>query len=290
MKAITPEAVFEEVVLNWGSKHADSKLSDLWEHDRSYLLWAANLGKSPCYWPPTPDIVARIKIAYLFAQGHAEEGERLFAEFQRWSAISMRGEGLSELPRPGREKCAEIISRCNLLAGHSDLDGIYSVVIAMKLGGALEGGKMKGAFGSLKLLRYGHKSLEDYTQALAVDEEDTTVIIDFAAHPAAALTLRPPHYCAAVLGAGFSDATGIYEPSMPSCPRLLATFCGLSVSEEILSGCDRVDGAIYKNVEETIDLSNPFVALEAALSLMSAALLLKRWFIWLRTTSIPARS
>ena len=53
MKAITPEAVFEEVVLNWGSKHADSKLSDLWEHDRSYLLWAANLGKSPCDRPPT---------------------------------------------------------------------------------------------------------------------------------------------------------------------------------------------------------------------------------------------
>ncbi len=263
----TPQELFGDTTLGWGNKYAEAKLVDIWDNDRQYLLWSANLTKNPCERPPAADVVARVRIAYLFSQGKTEEGEALFREFQRWEALALRGEALDGLERPSREECCALLSRCTILAGHSDLDGIFSLAIAMARGGALERGKMRGAFSRLRLLRYGFRSLEDYTQLLAAEPDDVLVIIDFAAHPKAALTLD--HHVTALqyweLGA--PAPVGVFEPSMPSCPRLLATFCGLSVPEEILCGCDLVDGALYASVEQAHDLDNPFVALEAALSL-----------------------
>lgn len=264
---ITPSDVFEDLILGWGNKFSDAKLVDVWEHDRQYLLWAANLTKKPCDRPPPSDIVARIRIANLYSLGKTDEAEQLFQDFRRWEALALRGEGLEELHRPTREECLQTLSACTVLAGHSDLDGIYSLAIAIAKGGALESGKMKGAFSRVRLLRYGFRSLDEYTQHLAFDQNDTLVIIDFAAHPKAALTLD--HHVTALQHWALGDPppVGVFEASMPSCPRLLATFCGISVGEDILCGCDLIDGALYESVEQAHDLTNPFVALEGALSL-----------------------
>ena len=207
-----------------------------------------------------------VRIAHLVTSGEEDEAKRLLKSFQQWKELTQQGLGLGNLPRPSRTQCMKTMQNCTLLGCHWDLDGMYSAAIAICLGGALEGGKIRGAFGRLRLFRYGFRSLDEYTEALGAGKDETTVIIDYAAHPQAALTLDHHMTSLSYWELGAPIPTGIYEPSMPSCPRLLATFCGLEVSEEVLCGCDLVDGALYANVAQASDLSHPFVALEYALS------------------------
>jgi hypothetical protein len=266
LSALSVATIFGDAALDTG-KHAGRKLQDIWQDDRNYLLWCANLAKNSCTYPPPRFKVELIRIAHLFESGQEDEAQRLFSQVHRWRELTEEGTGMSSLPRPSRERCMELIGSSTLLGGHADLDGIYSLAIAMHIGGALEHGKMKGAFSRLRLFRYGFRNLQDYTQSLAATADDRVVIIDYSAHPDAALNLDHHTTSLSYWDLGSPLPVGIYEPSMPSCPRLLATFCGLNVAEEILSGCDMVDGALYPDVERTSDLNNPFIALEYALSL-----------------------
>lgn len=267
VEALTPEIIFGETLLAWGKEHAERRMIDVWREKRDYLLWAANLTPRKCASPPSPAKVELIRVAQMLLSGEAAEAATKYREVLEWQRIAELGEGLETLPRPSRDECLDIIARCTLLGGHHDLDGIFSLAIAMAKGGALEGGKMRGAFFRLRLFRYGFRNLGEYTYALAPQESDTIVIIDYAAHPRAELTLDHHVTSLSYWELGAPLPRGIFEPSMPSCPRLLATFCGLDVDESILSGCDMIDGALYANVEQASDLTNPFVALELALSL-----------------------
>jgi len=266
-KRLSPENIFGDLVLGWGKEHAHKKIVDVWYEKQEYLLWAANLSKNKCSSPPGRAIVELIRIAHLAESGEQEQAQEYFEKHRRWQALSEEGRGLEDLPRPSREDCLRIIQQCTILGGHHDLDGIYSLAAAIARGGALEYGKRKGAFSRLRLFRYGFRNIQDYTQALAADPDDIIVIIDYAAHPQASLTLDHHVTSLSYWEPGTDIPCGVFAPSMPSCPRLLATFCGLQIEEEILTGCDMIDGALYTSVEQAADLANPFVALELALSL-----------------------
>ncbi|MFN8389490.1 MAG: hypothetical protein U0136_04290 [Bdellovibrionota bacterium] len=263
---LTVERVLGDYRLDSG-KYSGKPLIQIWAEDRNYLLWSANLAKNPCTYPPPRLKVELIKIANLIESGEHEKAVELYRDLKHWIDLTENGVGLSELPRPSREECMAIISSCTILGGHADLDGIYSLAIAMHAGGALEHGRMKGAFARLRLFRYGFRQLLDYTNAIGADKDDTVVVIDFSAHPQAALNLDHHTTSLCYWDLGSPLPVGVYEPSMPSCPRLLATFCGLKLDEDLLCGCDMVDGALYSSVEQTTDFTNPYVALEHCLSL-----------------------
>ena len=264
---LTPEEIFGEIILGWGKEHAHKRVIDVWYQNPDYLRWAANLQKNRCTSPPDRSTVELIKIAHVASLGDDGEAMRLFEQHRQWRELAEEGVGLDSLPRPTREDCLRIISNCTVLGGHCDLDGIYSLAIAMARGGALEHGKRKGAFSRLRLFRYGFRNAQEYWQAIGATAEDVVVIIDFMAHPQATLTLDHHVTSLSFWEPGTDLPCGIFEPSMPSCPRLLATLCGLQVDEEILTGCDMIDGALYTSVEQAADLSNPFVALELGLTL-----------------------
>ncbi len=264
---LTPQEIFGDMVLGWGREHSQKRIVDVWAENPDYLRWAANLSKNKCASPPPRPIVEMIRIAHYAGSGEGDRAAELFSQFQTWRNLAEEGIGLEELPRPTRADCHRILSNCTVLGGHHDLDGIYSLAIAIARGGALEYGKRRGAFSRLRLFRYGFRNILDYTQALAAAADDVVVIVDYAAHPQAALTLDHHVTSLSYWEPGTDLPCGIFAPTMPSCPRLLATYCGLEVPEEVLTGCDMVDGALYRSVEQAADLTNPFVALELALSL-----------------------
>lgn len=267
-------AIFGELTLDWGNKYPTMSLAEIWRNDRDYLFWAANLipNKQHNYRLPKFQETL-IRAAHSILRAEPAESETLRQELERWLALTQRGDGLDGLARPTPKECRALLGECTVLGGHSDLDGIYSVAIAIALGGALSkvrkdgGAKTSGMFGKLRLFRYGFNTVTDYRSAVGARDGDAVVVIDFAALPGAVLNLDHHATCLSFWELGTELPTGVFDTAMPSCPRLLATHCGLKISEEILSGCDLVDGAQYTTVEQTIDLSNPFVALEHALSL-----------------------
>ena len=267
-------AVFGDFTLDWGNKYPAKTLAEIWRIDRDYLFWAANLipNKQHNYRLPKFQETL-IRAAHSIMHAEAAEGAKLREDLERWLALTQQGDGLDTLQRPTPRQCRDLLTECTVLGGHSDLDGVYSVAIAISLGGALSkvrkdgGAKTSGMFGKLRLFRYGFNTLQDYRSAVGARDGDAVVVIDFAALPGAALNLDHHATCLSFWELGTTIPTGIFDTSMPSCPRLLGTHCGLKISEDILSGCDLVDGAQYSTVDQTIDLSNPFVALEHALSL-----------------------
>lgn len=266
-------ALFGDTILEWGNKYPTAPLIEIWASDRDYLLWAANVSdKKHSYRMPKLQETL-IRGAHAITCSSAEEGRRIYENLQRWIALTQRGEGLDTLPRPTPRQCAEIFGKSTLIGGHCDLDGIYGVALAIARGGALSctvrdgAPRTSGMFGKLRLFRYGFNGVADFRSAVAPREGDVTVIIDYCALPDAALTLDHHATCLSYWEYDAPLPPGIYDTTMPSCPRLLATHCGIKAPEELLMGCDLVDGAQYSTVEQTIDLTNPYVALEHALSL-----------------------
>ena len=289
LQTLSSEIIFGEQVLDTG-KHAGKRLQQIWLEDRNYLLWSANLAKNPCTYPPPRYKVELVKIAHLLESGDEKGARKLLNELHAWQQLTEEGIGLSDLPRPSKKECLEIISSCNLLGGHCDLDGIYSLASAICSGGALGGPKAKNAFSRLRLFRYGFRHIQDYSQAIGMNDKDTLVVIDFSAHPQAALNLDHHTTSLSYWELGAPIPKGIYESSMPSCPRLLSTYCGLDIAEDILTGCDMVDGAMYKNVEQTTDLKNPYVALEHALSLDVSDIVAKKVVLTLAENNLDPLS
>ncbi len=266
---LTIQRVFGLTALAWGKKYPSSSLQEVWEKDPEYLLWACNLlgpGRKGCDSPPPPLQRNLIAIAHLLSTGRQAEAEGAYAELSRWQALSQDGIGLSDLARPTPEECRKTLEQATLLGGHGDLDGIYSLAIAINRGKALAAGRGQPGFGRLRIFRYGFQNLHEYSANLRASSSDVTVIIDFSAHPSAALNLDHHTTSLSYWEIGTTPPRGIFEPSMPSCPRLLGTLCGLDVPEPIMSGTDLIDGALYQNVVQASDLSNPFVALELCLS------------------------
>ncbi len=273
----TLDKIFLDTTLSWGNKHPrDTLLRDLWENDRDYLLWAANLKTDKPNKYSLPRYQSSLVALALEISGlSAEESEAKLNELQRWRILSREGTGLSSLSRPTRDDCRNIIARCNLLGVHGDLDGIFSGASAICYGGALEGGKLPGGFHRVRLFRYGFRSLADYSDAFFTgksasgrtsnENETCSVVIDFAAHPHASLNLDHHTTALSFWEFGTDIPVGIFDPKFPSCPRLLADCCGLPIPEPVLAGCDMVDGARYASIGETSTLDNPFVALEYAL-------------------------
>ncbi len=263
---LTIEEIFSDTPIAWGRKHPrEKRLMDIWKEDRGYLFWACGLGdkgkKSDV--PPPPIQRNLIHIAALIEGGKNEEAEKLYRIFTHWRALSQEGTGLNEIPRPSAEDCRGILANTTLLCGHSDLDGIYSLAIAINRGGALRNSfSGKIPFSRIRLFNYGFRNLADYTTAIGAAPDDTTVIIDFSAHPEATLNLDHHATSLSYWELGTPIPLGVYDTDCPSCPRLLSKHCGLDIPEDILTSCDMVDGAKYPNVAAASDLSNPFVALE----------------------------
>ena len=265
--------VFGATSIRYGNKYDhNTPLIEIWQKDRDYLLFAANLtskkNNARPIGSPQADL---IRVAAELTFGDKAEAAKLYSQYSSWYRHAHLGEGLDELPRPTAKDCRRIFAETTILAGHFDLDGLYSVASTIALGGALGGpsggdpARQGAIFSRLRLLRYGANQLQEFSQMLGARAGEVVVIIDFAAHPQAALTLDHHATCLKFWELGTDLPCGIYDIGMPSCPRLLATHCGLQIPEPILSGCDMVDGAQYVNVEQTIDLSNPFVAFELAL-------------------------
>lgn len=265
---LTVHDVFRDTTVDWGKKYSpDTPLSKIWEQDKEYLLWACNLKQGrPCDNPPGPVVRALVEIAFDLGEGRKDQAVKKFAAYDEWYQISQVGEGLEKLPRPSQAECLNILERCSLLGGHGDLDGLYSMAIAIAHGKALISSSKKIPYSKLRIFRYGFRNLEEYTAGLERAANDVLVIIDFSAHPDAALTLDHHATCLSFWPKDTAVPVGIYDTTMPSCPRLLATHCGFSLASELLTGCDMIDGAMYTSIEQTTDLSNPFVALELALT------------------------
>lgn len=290
---LTFEKIFRDTTVDWGKKYApNTRLLDIWLKDREYLLWACNLKKGkPCDNPPGAVVRALVQIAHELASGKEDYASQQFSSFEQWFKVSQLGEGLEELPRPSRDECLSIIARCSLLGGHSDLDGLYSMAIAIAKGGALKSvSKNSIPHSRLRIFRYSFKNLEEYSIALDASKNDTTVIIDFSAHPLAHLTLDHHATCLSFWPPHSPLPPGIYDTSIPSCPRLLETYCAFGLDAELLSGCDMIDGARYSSVEQTTDLSNPFVALELALTVDVSDVIAKKVVITLAENNLDPYS
>lgn len=278
----TLQIIFQDTTLGWGSKHPrESLLVDIWKSDRDYLLWAANLKPDKPNKHPLPTYQASlVSLAFELPGLGEEERTQKLSALTTWRALARNGDGLNDLPRPSVRDCQNIISRCNILGAHGDLDGIYSAASAIAVGGALDGGSLPGAFHRLRLFRYGFRSLAEYTEAVFEgtenDNEPCSVIIDFAAHPQATLNLDHHATALSYWEFGTERPSGVFDTRFPSCPSLLAKCCGLDIPDEILSGCDMVDGAKYPRLEDSSDLRNPFVALEFALGVDVSDLVAKK--------------
>lgn len=295
---LTAREVFGAIAVRYGNKYDHATpLYEIWQKDRDYLLFAANLtAKKNNARPIGSPQVDLIRVASELTFGDKTEAAKRYAQFSSWYRHAHLGEGLDELPRPTAKDCKRIFAETTVLAGHFDLDGIYSVASAIAIGGALGGptggdaARQGALFSRLRLLRYGANQLQEFTQMLNARAGEVVVVIDFAAHPQAALTLDHHATCLKFWELGSDLPCGIYDITMPSCPRLLATHCGLAIPEPILSGCDMVDGAQYMNVEQTTDLSNPFVALELALQVDVSEPIAKKAVITLADNELDPQS
>lgn len=277
MATVSIEQLFGDGVLTWGRKHPrGTPLTEVWRRDPDYLIWSANLVDGrPADLNLPPAVKYQISVALLILRGRSAEAEAEFARYKQWHDLSQAGIGLSELKRPTRDECKTAIGRATLLGGHSDLDGIFSLALLLSAGDALGYSREKPRGDRIRLLGYGIRSREDYDAALGIpsgdrtgrDEDKSIVIVDFAAHPQAALNLDHHATTLSFWEPGTPIPVGIYETTMPSCPRLLSTFCGLEAPSEMLSGCDMIDGALYTSIEDTVDLKNPFVALNYCFSI-----------------------
>ncbi|GEM_PF-5228763 len=260
--------VFRDITLPWGQKHFNRKLTEIWQTDPDYLAWACNVsGSKPrgAHESAPPSGICRlVKIVAGLERGEHEKAEIDFKSYLAWSELSQKGVGLDQLPRPAPESCRETLASCNVLGGHNDLDGLYSLAIAILHGGALGGPNLASAEG-IRILNYHFIKLAHYTTGLSLKPGDRLVVIDFAAHPAAELTFDHHSTCLSFWEEGTPIPKGIFDTSIPSCPRLLATYCDFDIEEEVLAGCDRVDGAIYPNLAAALDLTDPFVAMEYCL-------------------------
>lgn len=265
---LTIEAVLSGKKLLWGRKHPKEDLFVLWNKDRDYLYWAsgAKSGKRPE--PPMPKAQETlIRVAHMISAGEQSAAEDLYRDFSEWYQLAVEGEGLEKLPRPTPAKCKELLAKATIIGGHFDLDGIYSVAAAILKGGALGSIEPDLRATRVKLFRYNLRNIDEYTSLLGVNSKETAVVIDFAAHPNAALNLDHHTTCLSYWNLGAELPVGVFEPSMPSCPRLLANYCEMDIPEDVLTGCDMVDGARYPDLAAANSLSNPFVALEGMLSL-----------------------
>ena len=295
MAKLSAEILFGDGTLTWGRKHPrGTPLADVWKRDRDYLVWSANLVEGrPSDLAIPPAVRHQIAIALRLAQSKHAEAEAMFDQYEKWEALSQQGIGLSDLPRPGREECRRLIAGATMLGGHSDLDGIYSLAALLACGGALgfsnetSSPKEKPRGEKIRLLGYAIRSREDYDTTLNLssrggtaeaeaEKDDSIVIVDFAAHPKAVLNLDHHATTLSFWELGTPVPAGVYETTMPSCPRLLASFCGLEIPSEILSGCDMIDGALYTSIDDTTDLKNPFVALNYCFSVEASDVVLRQ--------------
>ncbi len=261
---ISAKELFGETTLAWGKKYPSERLADIWGKDKSYLLWACGLTGSGSKMPdvPPPSFQRKlVELALELERGNQTQVLERLNSLRNWQRLAQEGVGLSDLPRPTTAQCQEAISQATVLAGHSDLDGLLSLAIAIAFGGAL-GGASKAIPGQIRILNYVYRNLNDFTNALALQGSDKAIIIDFAAHPRAAMTFDHHATCLSFWEEGTEIPKGIYDTSMPSCPRLLATYAGYPVPEPVLTGSDRVDGAIYSSPQETTNLDDPFVLFE----------------------------
>lgn len=278
---LTYEQVFGQEVLTWGKKHPGRPtLLSIWRSDPDYLIWGANLKKgSPCPSPLPSKHRALVTIAGLIFKKQFDDAARMFEEFQRWSELTEDGRGLETLPRPTSDECREAFEALTILGGHSDLDGIMSMALIVHQTPSLRSRYSdQELMRRIRVLRYGFRELKDYSAALDLPtspldggEPPTTlesvVIVDFAAHPAAALTLDHHVTCLSYWELGSAPPRGIFDPSIPSCPRLLSIYTGLKAPEEILQSCDMIDGARYSSLDQALELDNPFISLECCLSI-----------------------
>ena len=285
--------VFRDTPIGWGSKYPrETALQEIWETDSEYLLWAANLKPDRPNRHPLPTLQnSLVRLVSELRVLSQEEQDAKLQELAGWRMLAHEGEGIARLPRPSKDDCQRIIANATIVGAHSDLDGIYSAAAAIAAGGALSLGKMPGAFHRIRLFRYG---LQEYSEALfgeyQRENECCAVVIDFAAHPDATLNLD--HHATALSYWAFASPLpqGVYDPTFPSCPRLLSECCGLQIPEEVLVGCDLVDGAQYRSVEQTLDFSNPFVALEFALQVDVSELIAKKAVLTLADSGLDPQS
>ncbi len=280
---LSPAIIFGETTISWGNKFAPTTpLREVWQSDRNYLQFAANLATKKNDYPiPSPQFDL-IRIVHELETGSKERAAELYSTYQDWQRYVIKGEGLETLPRPSTAKCRELLADATILAGHADLDGIYSLAALIARGGALsslrKGSNINSLYSRIRMLRYGLRDLKEYTMLLMegctkpnVDsnnllDTERVVVIDYAAHPKATLSLDHHTTALRYWPLGESSPCGIFDTSMPSCPSLLKLHCQIDIPNEVIIGCDLVDGAQYKTIEETIDFSNPFVSLELALS------------------------
>lgn len=288
--------VFRDTPIGWGSKYPrETALQEIWETDSEYLLWAANLKPDRPNRHPLPTLQnSLVRLVSELRVLSQEEQDAKLQELAGWRMLAHEGEGIARLPRPSKDDCQRIIANATIVGAHSDLDGIYSAAAAIAAGGALSLGKMPGAFHRIRLFRYGFRGLQEYSEALfgeyQRENECCAVVIDFAAHPDATLNLD--HHATALSYWAFASPLpqGVYDPTFPSCPRLLSECCGLQIPEEVLVGCDLVDGAQYRSVEQTLDFSNPFVALEFALQVDVSELIAKKAVLTLADSGLDPQS
>lgn len=263
------ETIFGEITLNWGNKYPrESTLLEVWRKDPDYLRWACNLqgGKAKNRFELPALQKNLVSIAHLMSIGEDSEAQRMFAAFEDWRRLSQEGVGLAELPRPSRAECVQAIKSANKVVGHFDLDGVFSLALLISEG-ALSDCDPKTRIDRIKLVQYGIPALEAYSNSIDLQADDNFVIVDFAAHPAAAVTFDHHSTSLSYWELGSPVPCGVFDTARPSCPGLIADYCGFKLSQEVIDGCDMIDGARYPNVEAAGDLSNPFTALNMALNL-----------------------
>ncbi len=293
-RELSPTIIFAGTPIAWGRKYPrEKKLDEIWAIDRGYLIWGSNLDPAKRCDSPLPAYQrSLVELAFKLSMGNQSSVAEEFAALERWRRLAQEGEGLAALPRPSVEQCQKLIRDSTILAGHNDLDGIYSVAIALAKGGALSSltTKQNPPFSRIRILKYGLKDLAEYTARLAPSEGDKVVVIDFAAHPGAALNLDHHSTSLCYWEFGTPPPTGIFDPSIPSCPRLLSSHCGIEVDEAILAGCDMIDGAIYDSFDQAFDLKNPFVALALALDVDTSEVILKKTALTLAAGELDPQS
>src|SRR5262245_5708977 len=109
--------VFLDTPIGWGSKYPrETALLRIWEEDREYLLWAANLkGDRPNRHPLPHYQQSLIRLAYELSSADAADREERLRGLADWRALSREGRGLELLPRPSAADCRNIISRATIV-------------------------------------------------------------------------------------------------------------------------------------------------------------------------------
>lgn len=268
--SLSIEKIFSDYTLQWGKKYSpNTPLIELWNSDRDYLLWGAKLSgknnKDSFSLPPLQ--LELVVMAYLFETGKVEEAEKRFSHFKRWYDLTQQGIGIEKLKKAEISNALNSIENCEYLVAHTDLDGLMSAAILIKNLSALSKLDSKNKYRNLRLMNYGGNTLRDFTEQLEIPAEKSFVTVDFATHPDSALTIDHHATSLSFIELGAKLPPVVLDLTAPSCPHLIDQYFNLGLPKDLISNCNKIDGAQYQNLNETTDLSNPYIALELCLKI-----------------------